>query len=209
MFWCTFLYTHISIFFLYYYLLITSRKVGVMSISYPTGFSEPSKCSRHKKDAQWVFVGRRKGRRKRGREEGKEEGREGRRGQEREEGRKKGREGGRQQLLTLHLLVCSRVELAGFRKPPSPAPLWQALCSLMVPLEIKMSQHAFTWSKNKFLYLFLICRCKDTHFERSFYHLGSGKNDKIHLVFPCTTPTFGRVKVHNIRKSDLPLVLPV
>ena len=59
------------------------------------------------------------GGRKRGREEGKEEGREGRRGQEREEGRKGGREGGQEQLLTLHLLPCSRVELVCFTSVPS------------------------------------------------------------------------------------------
>ena len=56
-----------------------------------------------------------------GREGGREGGKKGARKR-----RKKEREGGWQQLLTLHLLLCSRVEFVCFRKPPSPAPLWQA-----------------------------------------------------------------------------------
>lgn len=122
----------------------------------------------------------------RGREEGKEEGREGRKGQEREEGRKKG--GGFTAASHTSPACVFQGRISRLQKASSPAPLWQALCSLTVPLEIKLSQHAFYMIENKF-YLFLICRCKDTYFERSFYHLRSGKNDKTHLVFPCTTPT--------------------
>ena len=67
-----------------------------MSILYPTGFSEPSKCSRHKKMLSEYLLaeGRegergtgRKGRRKEGREEGGKKKKE-----EREGGRKGGRE---------------------------------------------------------------------------------------------------------------------
>lgn len=93
-----------------------------MSISYPTGFSEPSKCSRHKKMlGEYLLAEGREGERGAGRKGRRKEGREERGKKGKKDERKGG--GGLQQLLTLHLLVCSRAELACFRKPPSPAPL--------------------------------------------------------------------------------------
>ena len=80
-----------------------------MSILYPTGFSEPSKCSRHKKMLSEYLLaeGRegergtgRKGRRKEGREEG---------GKKKKEEREGGREGGREADSSFSHFTCFRV----------------------------------------------------------------------------------------------------
>lgn len=163
MFWCIF-YTHISIFncFLYHYWFVTSKKARVMSVLYTMGFPEPSNCLKVLSIC-W-----------------QKEEREG------------GKEDGWQQFLRLNLVLCSGMESASIRKPASPAPLWLALCCLMVPRESKVSQASFH-VKEKCPTLFSAGAKTPTDHSRR------RKDGKIKLVFLRVRSTPGRAKVHSVR----------
>lgn len=179
-----------------------------MSISYPTGFSEPSKCSRHKKMlGEYLLAEGREGERGAGRKGRRKEGRE----ERGKKGKKDERKGGGGATAASHTSPACVFQgrISRLQKASFPSTTATSIVQSYGTIRNQTVPACFLHDRKTNSYLFLICRCKDTHFERSFYHLRSGKNDKIHLVFPCTTPTFGHVKVHNIRKSDLPLVLPV